>query len=138
MYIGERIKELRQIKGLKLQELAQQSGVQIATLSRMEHKKMTGTLESHLAIARALGVNITELYSGITTAEHGLVEVVKPKHEVDVFVHSEKSSYEILAGKVLNKKMMPILLKIEPGGRTNPDENTAGSEKFVFILEGRV
>ena len=62
MYVGDRIKGLRKEKKLKLKELAEKSGVQIATLSRIEHKKMTGTLDSHAKIAQALGVDVTELY----------------------------------------------------------------------------
>ena len=33
---------------------------------------------------------------------------------------------------------MPMLLKIESEGRTNPEQNMAGSEKFVFVLEGKI
>ena len=34
--------------------------------------------------------------------------------------------------------MMPVLLKIEAGGETNKEQNPAGSEKFVFVLEGKI
>lgn len=137
MYIGQKVRELRELQKMSLSELAEKSGVQIATLSRIEHHKMTGTLESHMNIARALGIDITVLYSNIVTdQEHP--EVKKSKSPTDVFVHSDRSSYEILVSKVLTKKMMPILLKIDPEGSTNKEENLKGSEKFVFVLEGKV
>ncbi|HCI44234.1 MAG TPA: hypothetical protein DE315_01695, partial [Candidatus Omnitrophica bacterium] len=137
MYIGKRVQELRKVKGMSLTELAEKSGVQIATLSRMENMKMTGTLESHMNIARALGVDITQLYSAIIK-EEDKAAVQTPKSLSDVFVHSEKSSYEILTSNVLGKRMMPILLKIEAGGETNTEQNQPGSEKFVFVLEGKI
>ena len=65
MYIGKRLHELRRAKGMSLSQLSQRSGVQIATLSRIEHLKMTGTLQSHMNIARALGVNLGQLYKDI-------------------------------------------------------------------------
>ena len=34
--------------------------------------------------------------------------------------------------------MMPILLKIEAGGKTNREKNQGGTEKFVFVLEGKI
>src|SRR3989344_6305811 len=137
MYIGKRVQELRKVKGMSLTELAEKSGVQIATLSRMENMKMTGTLESHMNIARALGVDITQLYTAIIK-EEDKAQVQTPKSLSDVFVHSEKSSYEILTSNILGKRMMPILLKIEPEGQTNMEQNPPGSEKFVFVLDGKI
>lgn len=137
MYIGEKVKELRRIQRLSLSELAQKSGVQIATLSRIEHQKMTGTLESHIKIAQALGVDVTVLYSSISeTPVHP--DNKGKKAQSEVFIHSDRSSYEILTSKVLIKRMMPILLKIDPEGSTNREENPKGSEKFIFVLDGKV
>ena len=137
MYIGKRLKELRTAKGINLSDLAEKSGVQIATLSRIEHLKMTGTLESHMKIAQALDIDITQLYSGIIR-EEDKVDLRTARSSTDVFVHSDKSSYEILTAKVLSKKMMPVLLKIEADGRTNKEQSQAGTEKFLFVLEGKI
>jgi len=137
MYIGKKVKEVRESQGMTLSELAEKSGVQIATLSRIEHHKMTGTLESHMKIAEALGVDLPVLYSNIVKDE-SRIDLQAPDSKTDMFVHSDKSSYEILTNKVLSKKMMPYLLKIEPQGKTNCEENQVGSEKFIFVLDGYV
>lgn len=133
------MKELRKAKKMSLTELAEKSGVQIATLSRMENQRMTGTLESHIQIAKALDVDLTILYKDVAAqGQEAKVEIQEDAGPADVFNYSEKSSYEILTNKVLNKKMMPILLKIEPNGQTNNEQNSAGSEEFIFVLEGQV
>jgi len=137
MYIGKRLKELRKTKGVSLTELAEISGVQIATLSRIEHMKMTGTIESHINIAKALEVDITQLYTGIIKDEDK-VSLKTSKSSTDVFIHSDKSSYEILTSNVLSKKMMPILLKIEAGGKTNMEQKKIGTEKFIYVLDGKI
>lgn len=139
--IGKKIKELRTAKGISLTELSVKSGVQLATLSRIENQKMTGTLESHIEIAKALGVSLPELYENIKSTKAGAEKPeVRGAQEAsaDVFRYSDKSSYEILTNNVLNKKMMPILLKIEPSGQTNTEQGKAGSEKFIFVLEGHI
>ena len=124
---------------MSLTELAQKSGVQIATLSRMENQKMTGTLQSHIQIAQALGVDLTELYQNVAKELPKSDEESAPEEpSADVFNYSDRSSYEILTNKVLAKKMMPVLLKIEAGGCTNKEELAAGCEKFVFVLEGQI
>ena len=137
--IGNKMKELRKAKGVSLTELSEKSGVQLATLSRMENQKMTGTLESHIRIAKALGVDLTELYKDIEIeALKSNIEVRAEAGGADVFNYNDRSSYEILTNKVLSKKMMPILLKVEPGGRTNTESGDSGSEKFIFVLEGHI
>jgi len=84
--------------------------------------------------------DLPELYQnvGVQKAEKNKVEVRDKETAADIFNYSEKSSYEILTNKILSKKMMPILLKIEPGGQTNTEQGKSGSEKFVFVLEGNV
>lgn len=137
MLIGKQVRALRKAKKLTLVELAEKSGVQTATLSRIENLKMTGTLESHMQIAKALGIDVTELYKDI--APHASPSETVPAHShFERFAYNDKASYEILANKVLAKKMMPVVLKIEPGGQTNPEENQPGSEKFIFVLEGEI
>src|SRR3989338_11206842 len=120
-----------------LSELSLKSGIQIATLSRIEHLKMTGTLESHMNIANALGVDIAQLYTDIIK-EEDRVDLKTSQSTTDVFTRNDKSSYEILTSKVLSKRMMPILLKIEPDGQTNTEQNQIGTEKFVYVLEGKI
>lgn len=133
MFIGKRLRALRKEKGLKLKELAQKSGVQIATLSRIEHNKMTGTLDSHMAIARALDVELPSLYTDIVKPKTR-VELNTDSSENAIFVHNEKASHQILTTNVLKKKMMPSLLRLEPGGRTAPEVLKPGTERFVYAL----
>jgi len=137
MKIGNKIRALRKAFKITLQELSDKSGVQLATLSRMENNKMTGTLESHINIAKALNIPLAELYSDIVVEEKN-IDVRKKGAKADLFVHSDKSSYEMLAKKVLSKKMMPILLNIEPGGKTNSEQSSSGTEKFLYILDGEI
>jgi len=136
MYIGERLHALRKAKRVSLTELSEKSGVQMATLSRIENKKMVGTLESHMQIAKALGIDITELYQGLSHS-NALIDA-GPEKNTDVFTHSNEASFEILTKNVMNKKMMPTLLHIAKDGKTNKEQSQGGTEKFIFILEGRV
>ncbi|MFZ5800786.1 MAG: helix-turn-helix domain-containing protein [Candidatus Omnitrophota bacterium] len=131
MKIGDKLKALREARKISLTELSKLSGVALATLSRIEHKKMTGTLESHLRITRALGITLPELYSEVEP------ETKKPAAK-NIFVHSEKSASEILTGQIASKKMMPILIKLEPEGRTAVEQATENTEQFSYVLEGEV
>lgn len=137
MKIGSRIRQLRQDSGLTLEELSKKSGMALATLSRIENEKMTGTLESHMKICKALGITLPQLYSGLEEEKKG-VDVQKEKLRTDVFVHDEKYSSEMLTSKVLDKKMMPVMLKIQPDGTTDREEHKIGIERFIYILDGEI
>ena len=137
MLIGKKLKALRKECKISLTELSKRSGVQLATLSRIENMKMTGTLESHMNIAKALGIPLPHLYSDAISQSQKAEQQI-PNTQNSVFIHSDKSSYEVLTGNILSKKMMPILLKLESGGKTNAEQNQVGTEKFVFVLEGAV
>ncbi len=137
MLIGDKLHEIRKAKKITLTELSDKSGVQLATLSRIENKKMTGTLESHLAIAKALGIEVVELYNSVIR-DQKQIEVSQTNKTSEVFTHNDKSSFEILTKNVLSKQMMPTLIRIEEGGTTQTEQCAANSEKFVFVLEGNI
>ncbi len=136
MYIGEKLHAIRKAKRISLTELSEKSGVQMATLSRIENKKMVGTLESHMQIAKALGIDVTELYQGLSH-QNALIDFGQDKN-TDMFTHNDQSSFEILTKNIMNKKMMPTLVRIEEGGKTNKEQSQGGAEKFIFVLDGHV
>src|SRR3989338_7889778 len=132
---GEIIHALRKERKMTLLELSGKSGVALATLSRMENGKMTGTLDSHMRMAAGLEVKLTDLYRDLETANKK-IDLHTKKTASDVFVHDKKSSSEMLTSKALNKKMMPTLIRIEKRGSTHREETKPGVEKFIYVLEG--
>jgi quercetin dioxygenase-like cupin family protein/DNA-binding XRE family transcriptional regulator len=134
------LRALRKTQRVTLVELAKASGVDAATISRIETGKMTGTLECHLRLATALGVKLTELYAGIEEARvRDAVTLQGPLRQREVYLHQAgKSSMAMLTTEVLTKKLMPVLITIEPGGSTHREEAKVGTEKFLYLLEGTV
>ncbi|MBF0593708.1 MAG: helix-turn-helix transcriptional regulator [Candidatus Omnitrophica bacterium] len=134
MNIGAQIKKMRKLKRISLTTLSQDSGVQIATISRIENGKMTGTLQSHFMIAKALGLDIAELYQGMQEDES--LPVISEENIEAISAPNEKVSREILARQATNKRMLPCLIKIENKGSTNIEKFHPGSERFIWVLEG--
>ena len=137
MNVGEIIHRIRKERKMTLLELSNKSGVALATLSRMENGKMTGTLESHMNICKALEVSLPDLYKDLIASSRK-IEVQTKKARTDVFVHDKKATSEMLAPNVLNKKMMPTMIKMSKGGRTHTEETKPGIEKFIYILDGKI
>jgi len=137
MEIGEKIRTIRQEKRMTLAEVFSKSGVAQATLSRIENGIMTGRLESHVKICDALGISLADLYRDLGTDEKK-VEAVSERQKEGVFVHDEKTSSILLTSQALSKKMMPILIRLSPEGRTAVEEARNNTEKFLYCLSGNV
>lgn len=138
MRIGDVIRKLRKEREMTLLQLSKASGVALATLSRMENGKMTGTLDSHMAICKAFEITLPELYKDLSSSKKTLEVQTKKNRAADVFIHDKNSSSEILVSRAMEKKMMPTLVKIHAGGLTHKEENKPGIEKFIYILEGKI
>jgi quercetin dioxygenase-like cupin family protein/DNA-binding Xre family transcriptional regulator len=137
MRVGEMIHRLRKEQKMTLLELSTRSGVALATLSRMENGKMTGTLESHMSICKALGIPLPSLYRELESSAKA-VDLQTRKTRSDVFVHDKKAVSEMLAANVSGKKMMPTMIRIRKGGNTHKEETKPGIEKFTYLLDGKV
>ncbi len=136
--LGRRLRALRKSQRVTLVELAKSSGVDTATISRIETGRMTGTLECHLQLATALGVKVTDLYAGIEEARIKDGVTFQPQSQrSEVYVHEAgKSSMSLLTSDILRKKLMPVLITIEPGGATHKEEAKVGTEKFLYVVDG--
>lgn len=136
MDIGKRIRDLRRVKDITLIDLADKTGVAQATLSRIETGVMTGTVESHMKIAHALGMTLSELYSGLDSPEKEAVHT--PKSKIEPVSAGSKVRKELLTDNISNKKMAPILITLRADAETAPKTDEIGTEKILFVLQGTI
>lgn len=137
MNIGPVIRKLRKDADLTLAQLSQMSNVALATLSRIETGKMTGTLESHIQIAKAFGLTLPQFYSEVDKFKSKQKEP-EPERRANVFVHNKGASSTILTKDIFMKKMLPALIELKSGAKTHKEELKIGTEKFVYVLSGRI
>lgn len=65
MKIGSTIKRLRKQKVMTLKEMSKLTGIQVATLSRIENDKMEGGLNTYMLIAGGLDLALSQLFAAI-------------------------------------------------------------------------
>jgi transcriptional regulator with XRE-family HTH domain len=63
---GERVAHWRGIKGLSLRQLAKASGLHVSSLHRIEHEQQEVKASEVEAIAKALGLNVSDFYGEAT------------------------------------------------------------------------
>lgn len=137
MSIGKKIRLYRKEKSLTLEELSKKSGVALATLSRMETGKMPGTIKAHTQICRALGVSVADLYREIEDASK-TVESISDEKKPERLEGSGKIKYELLVARSTGKKMLPVVIRIAAGSKTQAERAKQGTEKFLYTLKGSV
>ncbi len=131
MHIGKTLRQLRQTKGWSLAELSKHSGVALSSLSRIETGRMTGTLESHVQISRALGVRLADLYAAVDPA--GPATEIHRTQEEGREVH-----FRLLTRSSLQKRMLPVRLQLNPHKNTSKERCPEGTEKLVYLLKGQL
>ncbi len=62
MKIGNTIKRLRKQKVMTLEDMSSLTGIQVATLSRIENDKMDGSLNTYILIAGGLDLKLSQLF----------------------------------------------------------------------------
>lgn len=133
MKIGSKIKELRIMKGLTQEELADRSELSKGFISQLERDLTSPSIATLIDILTCLGTDLKEFFSDSQDNQ-----VVFKK--TDYF---EKEDQELL-NKVewiipnAQKNMMePIMLTLQEEGSTYPDNPHEG-EEFGYILSGSV
>jgi quercetin dioxygenase-like cupin family protein/DNA-binding Xre family transcriptional regulator len=127
--VGPRLKQLRQRRDITLSGLAEQTGISISTLSRLEGGLRRPTLEQLLPLARAYGVTLDELVDAPPTGDPRInLRPIFNRHGSTILPLSRR------AGGIQAYKF------VLPPGRDDaqPDLRTHEGYDWVFVLNGRL
>jgi transcriptional regulator with XRE-family HTH domain len=136
--IGQQIRALRKVRGLKLDELAMAARISKALLSKIENAKVSSPISTYSNVAAALGVNLGDLIR--EKPEVGCVILRKNERKL---VSKKRTSYgyqfESLGYKWPNKRFDLFLLTYwpQPKGAPLPHFKFEG-EEFIFVIEGEL
>ena len=142
--IGEKIKNLREIKKLSLEEVAERSGMSITQITRIEENEELPSLAPLIKIARVLGVRLGTFLDD--QQELGPVicrkESISEKDGIS-FSNNAKTihknmSYFALSQDKSGRHMEPFLIDILPTKDADFVFSTHEGEEFIYVLEGLI
>lgn len=127
--MGPRLKQLRQRRDVTLSDLAEQTGISISTLSRLEAGLRRPTLEQLLPLARTYGVTLDELVDAPPTGDPRINLRPIPTSDGRTIIPLTRRAGGIQAYKF-----------ILPTGRdgAEPDLRTHEGYDWAFVLNGRL
>lgn len=131
MQIGEKIKQLRVMNQLTLEELANRSELTKGFLSQVERNLTSPSIATLEDILEALGTTLSDFF-----AEEKEEQIVFTAND---FFENFQDNYDIyyVVPNAQKNEMEPILLHLKKGGISEtiqPNE----AEEFGYVLQGKV
>lgn len=127
--VGPRLKELRNRRDITLNELADETGISISTLSRLEAGIRRPTLEQLLPLARSHGVTLDELVDAPPTGDPRVNLRPLPTNDGRTILPLSRRPGGIQAYKFI----LPAGVDGE-----EPDLRTHEGYDWAFVLSGRL
>jgi transcriptional regulator with XRE-family HTH domain len=132
--VGKTIKELRSMRGLTLEEVAEKSGCTPGFLSQLERNKVAPSITTLYSIAEALGAKVTDfLPDSINPAKIS-------RHDSREVFSFEGSAigYSLLTTKFPHGALAGFLLTILPRNQALPTDEVRAhmSEEFIYVMDG--
>src|SRR6266540_4354783 len=132
--IGERLRELREVRNISMRALATRSGLSANALSMIERGKVSPSVGTLYKIADALGVSITSFFG--SDAERK--QVVFLKAEERARASFTRGIFEALGGEQFVGRVEPFLLTLENSANSGARTMTHTGHEFVFCLRGEL
>lgn len=115
MDIGERIKKIREARGLSQKEVASIIKMDQSQYSKLEKDKTDPSVSTLTKVAKALGVQLSELFADdllkdVNSYDKSIMEKISLIDQLDD--DEKKSIFKIVDGLISKKKMKDSLSKV--------------------------
>ncbi len=132
--VGNRLRELREMRKVSMRTLAQNSGLSANALSMIERGKASPSVSTLCRLADALGIPITDFFNAETTQQR----VVFVKADERSRMPFLQGTWEGLGGEQFTGRVTPFMLTLEPGAGSGPADMIHTGHEFVFCMHGQL
>ncbi len=139
--LGEKIKGLREMRCVSIEELAERSGLAKEQIEKIESGEVTTSLTPLLKLARGLGVRLGTFLddlelSGpvVTTPTDNDVEAVRFAGPSD----REGLAFHALAANKRDRNMEPFVIDVHPPVEQHFELSSHEGEEFIYVLKGAI
>jgi transcriptional regulator with XRE-family HTH domain len=133
--VGQRIRQLRLAARMSVRALASTSGFSPSLISQIEHNQVRPSIGSLERIALALGVSLSQFFA---TPERRATRLVRADARPHMTSTWSPVAVEALGPLDGSSPLEPVLLTMEPGGRSGRFPETPRADKFAFLVAGEV
>jgi transcriptional regulator with XRE-family HTH domain len=136
--IGQRVRRVREEKGLTVQDVSQRTGLDSEYLTQIETEDTSPPLGALIRIAKALDMKLGRF---ISSGEVKPFTIVRKDERRIISRHTSTQgdqygyTYESLAPDKKDRDMEPFMVTLVPSGAKTELSSHAGQE-FIYVLEG--
>ena len=137
--VGKRIKQLREERGISIEDFSNLTGFDVARLEDIEAGKVKPQLGTVMKLSKALDSAVGRLVSGMGSK---LYSITRKNERKQISRSSSKTgkqnvySYMSLAPEVQGRHMEALIVQLE---KTEDQEvSIHNGEEFIFVLDGVV
>jgi len=137
--IGQRIKAIREAKGLSLNELSHMTGFDVELLASIERCEVQPQLGTAIRLSKALDSALGRLVSGVgdklySITRKGEQKIVSRSTSLKGKKHAY--TYRSLAPEVKGRNMESLIVQLEEAPET--ERSVHDGEEFIYVLDGDV
>ena len=137
--IGQRIKAIREAKGLSLNELSHMTGFDVELLASIERSEVQPQLGTAIRLSKALDSAFGRLVSGVgdklySITRKGEQKIVSRSTSLKGKKHAY--TYRSLAQEVKGRHMESLIVQLEEAPET--ERSVHDGEEFIYVLDGDV
>jgi quercetin dioxygenase-like cupin family protein/DNA-binding transcriptional regulator YiaG len=137
--IGQRIRKIREEKGLSLHDLSTLTGFEVELLAEMEENVIQPQLGVAIKLSKALDSAFGRLVSGVGSKLYSVTrkdERSKVARSTSNKGKKQIYSYMSLAPEVKGRHMEAFLVNLEVN--TEDDMSKHDGEEFIYVIDGEV
>jgi transcriptional regulator with XRE-family HTH domain len=132
--VGQRLKDLREMRHISIRSLATKSGLSANALSMIERGKTSPSVSTLYKLADGLGVPITEFFGSASEKQ----STILVKADARTRVPFSRGVWEGLGGEQFTGRVEPFILTLESGATSGPHNMLHSGHEFVFCLRGHL
>lgn len=133
--IGPKVRDLRQQKGLSLQQLAERSGVSAAAIHKIERNGMVPTITTLMRLAAGLNRSVAYFVEEEQKEDRPAV-LVRATERKPVFTSKGGLALRGVSGPYGRFFMAGATATVEPGADSGPKPMEHPGEELVYVLSG--
>lgn len=138
--VGERVREVRENRGLSINDISQRTAIPVAILEEIEEGTVAPPLGTVIKLAKALEMKMGYFISG---KEDRPFTIVRADDRKVISRYDSKKGkhygyeFESLAPHKKDRHMEPFLVTLEPVD-TDEERSTHDGQEFIYVLEGNM
>jgi transcriptional regulator with XRE-family HTH domain len=136
--LGERLREIRAMRGLQQQELAAKAGLTSSLISQVERDRLSPSIATLRKLALVLDVPVSRFFE---EPPNGTITIVRRKEQASLRFDGSSEQWDVLASGLVRGKIRAVVATLGPKERAASGDTIVvnpGQMKLCYIIKGQV